>query len=367
VDTESRGAMATTFLNLYLRSELMWNPDVDVDALVAEFYPKFYGPAAAPMEKYWAAIYKAWDETLATEHEYFAAPAIYTPELIAELRKNLAAAEALMQGVSADQKLFHERMKFTRLSFEMIDSYLTMVNSAAGEIDYAAAVAAGQRGLATREQLIAFNPIFVSGWKLEGGYAWWPGEVEQYKELLPLTNGTKGQMIAKLPLVWNFRRDPKDIGVKENWQTQRPDLKAWTAYKQPVSLEDRQRNAGNWEQLRTDLYAQAQGVVTEDFQSYTGHGWYQTDVELTAEQTQGNVHLKFPGVFNECWLYINGQEVAHREFKGVWWMNDYRFEWDVDLAGKLKPGANSVVLQIDNPHHMGGMFRRPFLFRQVAE
>ena len=27
-------------------------------------------------------------------------------------------------------------------------------------------------------------------------------------------------------------------------------------------------------------------------------------------------------------------------------MNDYRFEWDVDLAGKLKPGDNSLVLRI---------------------
>ena len=90
------------------------------------------------------------------------------------------------------------------------------------------------------------------------------------------------------------------------------------------------------EQLRTDLYAQAQGVVTSDYQSYTGHAWYQADIELTAEQAGGKLRLRFPGLFNECWLYVNGQEVAHRPFKGVWWMNDYRFEWDVDLTGKLK-------------------------------
>ncbi|RYF30975.1 MAG: DUF4838 domain-containing protein, partial [Comamonadaceae bacterium] len=97
IDTESRGALATTFLNLYLRGQLMWNPDADVDALLAEFYPRFYGPVAGPiMAKYWGAIYQAWQDTEVTEHEYFIAPAIYTPELVERLRGYLAEAEAAL-------------------------------------------------------------------------------------------------------------------------------------------------------------------------------------------------------------------------------------------------------------------------------
>ena len=94
VDTESRGASATTFLNLYLRGQLLWNPDASLDSLLEEFYPKFYGPAAEPMKEFWTAIYQAWQNTLATEHEYFIAPAIYSPELIASLKTKLAQAEA---------------------------------------------------------------------------------------------------------------------------------------------------------------------------------------------------------------------------------------------------------------------------------
>jgi hypothetical protein len=73
--------------------------------------------------------------------------------------------------------------------------------------------------------------------------------------------------------------------------------------------------------------------------------------------------LKFPGVFNEGWLFVNGKEVGYRPFKGLWWLNDYRFEWDVDLSGKLTPGRNRLTLRLNNPHHFGGMFRRPFLYR----
>jgi hypothetical protein len=366
VDTESRGAYATTWINLYIRSRLLWDPGLDVDAEIAAFYQNFYGAAAKPMAGYWNAIFQAWDETIATEHEYFVAPVIYTPELVATLRSHLAEAEAAAQAnqASPDAKRFADRMTLTRLSFNILDNYMAMVHAASAECDYAAAVAAGERALATREQLTSLNGIFTTYKNIgENGYAWFPGEVQQYRELIPLVAGPKGQLVGKLPLEWNFRRDPKDVGVREGWLTEPVDLSWWNSQKDPKSTESRRTNPGKWEKVRSDVYLQGQGIVTEDYLSYTGHGWYQTDIELTPEQVAGNIHLMFPGLFNECWLYINGSEVAHREFKGVWWMNDYRFEWDVATAGKFRPGKNSVVLRINNPHHFGGMFRRPFLYR----
>ncbi len=360
VDTESRGATATLLTNLYLRGQLLWNPAADTDALLADFYQRFYGPAAKPMAEYWDAIFQAWEQTLVTEHEYFVAPAIYTPELLVKLGRSLQEAEA----IKPTDKTIAERIHFTRLGYEVLTEYMAMVKAAATDVDYKAAVAAGERGLAAREKLTQMNGTFTTYKTIgERGYAWWPGEVQQYRELVPFTDGTKGTLVAKLPLVWNIRRDPKDVGVKEGWAKLAPDLKAWNALPTPVSVEDRINNAGNWEQVRADQYAQAQGVVTADFQSYTGHAWYQTDLDLTAEQVAGKVRLRFPGLFNECRLFVNGEEVAHRPFKGVWWMNDYRFEWDTDVTGKLKAGKNSVVVQINNPHHFGGMFRRPFLYR----
>lgn len=348
IDTESRGAIATTFLNLHIRGQLMWNPDQDVALLLKEFYPKFYGPAAEPMEAYWNAIYEAWDNTLATEHEYFVAPSIYTPELVEFLRSKLAMAESAVPSPEADDsknaKLIRQRMQFTRLQFDLLDAYMGMVRAANSDADYLRAVALGERGLAVREQLTQVNETFTTYKRIgESGYAWWPGEVQQYRELIPFTDGTRGTLVAKLPLQWSFRRDPTAQGVQEKWFTQPIDPK--------------------WEVLRTDLYAQAQGVLTGDFHSYTGDLWYDTEIEFTQEQVVGNLHLRFPGIFNECWLYINGTEVAHRPFKGLWWLNDYRFEWDVDIEKKLTVGKNRLTVRLFNPHHFGGMFRRPFLYR----
>lgn len=370
VDTESRNALATVFLNLYFRGELMWNPDVDTDKLLAEFYPNFYGPAAEPMARYWQAIFAAWQDTFVTEHEYFLAPALYTPQLVATLRKHLESAEAAVKPLAAkinktlDEQRFLERVRFTRMSFDILDAYMAMTHAAASECDYRAAVAAGERGLAARDKMTDTNGLFTTYRRIgEHGYAWWPGEVKQYRELLPFVDGSKGQLIAKLPLVWSFRRDPRNQGEKAGWENQQPDLHWWKAQTKPKSLKSRQSNPGQWEQVRSDLYLQAQGLVTPDFQSYTGYGWYRVKMPFSEAQTGGAVHLRFPGLFNECWLYVNGKQVAHRPMKNIWWRNDYRFEWDVDLSGKLKAGVNSIVLRIHNPHHFGGMFRRPFLYR----
>lgn len=350
INTESRGATATTFLNLFFRLQLMWNPDADVDALLAEFYPGFYGPAAAPMARYWNAIFDAWRDTIVTEHEYFVAPAIYTPALVQRLATELAAGQAAIAPLKTkatptrNEQLYLERMRFTELSFAVLRNYMAMVHAAATEGDYAKAAGFGDQALAAREQLTAMNPTFTTYKKMgEKGPAWMPGEVQQMRELAALVDGTKGTLVKRTPLRWSFRPDPHDTGLARGW-----------AY-MPAGAE--------WQALDTDLYLQAQGVLLPDAQSFIGYWWYQTQLELDPRQADGNLHLMFPGLFNESWLYVNGTLVAHRPVKEPWWRTDYRFEWDVDLTKQLKPGKNLVTLRGFNPHHFGGMFRRPFLYR----
>lgn len=44
--------LASNHLNMYAASMLYWNPDLDVDAMLEEYYTKFYGPAAAEMKSF---------------------------------------------------------------------------------------------------------------------------------------------------------------------------------------------------------------------------------------------------------------------------------------------------------------------------
>lgn len=371
ISTESRGGMATVFLNLFFRGQLMWNPNADVDALTAEFYPKFYGPAAEPMARYWNALFNAWENTVVTEHEYMAIPAIYTPQLVAQMQRDLEQAEALMQPLAGktgrNDRLYQERMRFTRLSFDTIQNYTKMITAAASENNYKQAAEFGAKALEARLAIANMNPTFTTrviepaAESEANGPAWFPGEVAQYRNIGTLTDGTKGTLVAQTPLEWWFKRgEAIPAGYEYHGMegaTPKGDITAAT----------QEANAANgWRPLRTDIYVQGQGILTEENQSELGHYWYQTTLDLTPEQTAGDVHLMFPGLFNEAWLYVNGELVGHREYNEPWWYTDYKFEWDVSLKGKLKPGKNVISVRGFNPHHFAGMFRRPFVYRAVG-
>jgi len=84
------------------------------------------------------------------------------------LKQQLEAAEALIKPIAAkaqpdrQEKQFLERMKFTRLSFNLIEGYIAMTTAAATETDFKAAAAAGERALATRLELANMNPTFTT-------------------------------------------------------------------------------------------------------------------------------------------------------------------------------------------------------------
>jgi hypothetical protein len=170
IQTESRGALATTFLNLFFRGQLMWNPDTDVEALLSEFFSGFYGPAAGPMERYWRRIFDAWEKTEVTEHEHFVIPSIYTKALVQALRTDVESAEAALRsssGSGRNQALHAERLRFTRASFDLLAAYVDTVTAAARHANYAAAVAAGSKALDAQRALRSMSPLFTSG--LVGG------------------------------------------------------------------------------------------------------------------------------------------------------------------------------------------------------
>ncbi len=382
IKTESRGAIATTFLNLHLRGLLMWNPQADIDSHLKEFYHIFYGPAAEPMEKYWSAIFKAWEETIVTEHEFFVIPAIYTPELVGKLRKYLIEAESVMQKYSKRHpsekltKRYLERMRFTRLGFEVLDNYIKMIAAGASNCDFRAAVSAGKTGLKKLKELAMMNPTFttrvVGRVKLPdygGSPAWWPGEVKYYEDLMKLTDGSEGKLLMVLPLKWAFHRDPNDTGLMRGWAYKdKIDLSYWNKHKEQINILNRKDYPiTEWEILRTDLYMQAQGILHPDWQSFRGYAWYRTVIDLKEADVRKNVHICFPGLFGKAWLYINGRLVKFRPQQSLWWRNDYSFKWDVDLTGKLKAGKNLIVLRNLVEAHFGGIFRRPFLYVSVKK
>ena len=79
------------------------------------------------MKKYWDTIFKAWQDTIVTEHEYFVAPAIYTPDVVEKLGTYLREAEASIQQMDArdghlsrNEQRYLQRMRFMRLGYTVL-------------------------------------------------------------------------------------------------------------------------------------------------------------------------------------------------------------------------------------------------------
>jgi hypothetical protein len=278
------------------------------------------------------------------------------------LRADLAAAEASLSKARVNGRRtakLAERMRFTRAGFTMIDSYVGTALAAARDADYVAAVEAGNKALKAHSELRAMNPLFVSGLVGgEDGTAWLAGEVRQYAELRASMDGRKGTLVQRLPREWAFKVEKP---LPASWRYSGPEGPRPTGG--GLLVGEPPSAANGWRTVRTDLYLQGQGILALDGQSHLGHYWYKARFTLEPGEAAPKLRLMFPGLFNEAWLYINGERVGHRSFNEPWWLTDYRFEWDVDISRHVRPGSNEIALRGFNPHHFGGMFRRPFLYR----
>ncbi|MBD3291461.1 MAG: DUF4838 domain-containing protein, partial [Armatimonadia bacterium] len=115
-------------INYYLAAKLAWNADLDPDALLADYFTGFYGPAAEPMERFWMGLEQAmidWDGCSSyglsgTAHAAFG-PKVFTPEVMARVGKALTDAEALVAGEGA----YEERVALARKMYDETQSVLT--------------------------------------------------------------------------------------------------------------------------------------------------------------------------------------------------------------------------------------------------
>ncbi len=93
----STGNIWTAFMPIYVASRLLWDHETDVDALMEEFYTKFYGEAAAPMIAYHECLENAMASGKYHHIGYARETAyqLFTEELVAEMKTHLQEAQTL--------------------------------------------------------------------------------------------------------------------------------------------------------------------------------------------------------------------------------------------------------------------------------
>ena len=99
---------------------------------------------------------------------------------------------------------------------------------------------------------------------------------------------TKINTVEIIPLEdkWDFKTDPRNVGLKGKWFTAAGAPKDWT-------------------QIETGRFWEDQG-----FPGYDGYAWYKKDILIPANWNDGKAVLMAGGVDDAYELYVNGQFVA---------------------------------------------------------
>src|SRR5688500_4474015 len=107
--------------SLYIAAKLMWNHQADVDALLKDFYEKYFGPAEQPMAEYLTMMDTALRDADHHTGSSYNMPQFYPLALRNQARQRLDAA-AKAAGAGA----YGERVKIFRTSFDYLETFLAM-------------------------------------------------------------------------------------------------------------------------------------------------------------------------------------------------------------------------------------------------
>lgn len=158
--SETQQHWANQGLNFYVAARLLWNPKQDVDLLLAEYYERFYGKAAAPMRRYWERWEQAMIETAKNGHGGYKWFEMFTPELVKECNRYLTEAERL---AASDREVVRRRLAFVRKGFRFTEAWTSLrYHGERGE--YKEAVAAGEEALKRIDETTDSEPQVFFIW-----------------------------------------------------------------------------------------------------------------------------------------------------------------------------------------------------------
>jgi len=317
---------STMLLNYYVAAKLLWDADLDVDALLADFYEKYYGAACGPMRHY----HEAWEHALASSGRCFPgggvnSVGIYTPDLLDQ------CAGYLQDGLRlAKNNAVRDRIRLHELSLDYTRRYL--------EFKELAIAARGPNPAKVEAAADAGNDLVAY---LRTNRKRLMGAVDQDAELIQYYLGREIETLMKrrdrpalmqmralescapLPEDWRFHTDPKGDGEQKGWHL--PDF-----------------GDSRWRLLKPRRPWHCQGVKHE------GTAWFRTTVEGRVS-SDGPVWIALAGLKGEARVYVNGKQVMHAQGAG-------RLQ-RADLTETLRHGMpNHVALEVHDDHGICGLY-----------
>jgi len=299
---------------LYVAARLMWDVDTDVDALLADFYDGFFGPAAAPMGEYLDSIDRAYRDCDCHAGSSHCLPRVFPDLWRAAAARRLDEAESLAATPGSAPSVYARRLGIFRMAHERLEAFLDMLRDR-DHLDFAAAHE-HLADLRARTDTMLDYDLGVEAARLlypRSAHSYldrfWTACVEQGYER---TCG-RGRLVAGLPEAWDFLVDPTGVGEASGWHRDGAI-------------------GGGWQPLHTTAATWSE----QGLHYYKGAAWYRTRVDLPQAAAGDSLYLFFGGVDEKATVWLNG------ELAGESAVGSFR-PFDLDVTGLARPGASNTV------------------------
>lgn len=343
---EGRSVLAESGIHCqYLRARLEWDADLNVSALLDDFFRRWYGAAARPAQAFWNALELTMEKTPMLGHEDRILPYVYSSELISELEKHIKEASRL-----ADTPDTQIHVQADHSILEHLKAYMAMTQ-AEWDADFPLAVQQADRMLLQRKKLSELSLFYCQpdDADLTSGFYYW-GVVERknyYQKLADLTTGKTGDLIRKLPASARVQLDPRDEGRFSHWY-------------------DPEYSDRDWHMALTTkpFYIQIPGCLDETSYPVMGPLWYRLKFSVPSSAEGKKIMLYAPTVETEAWVWVNGQFVGHRPYHEAY---ERPSGFDMDVTPAIRPGrANLIAVRVHTglnaAQAAGGFYSRLFLY-----
>lgn len=301
--------------HIYLGVRLAYTPDADAEAIMEDYWRKFYGPKAAPfMKAYWMGLDAAAVGLATHAGGFYGLREIYTPEFLRtcgeHLRKAAQAAKddpTLAERVALHSEGWKSAMAVREIEDAMAHGDFSKATSVYEQtVERLRTLAA--KGWANREYASAYLERFLG------------------KNLCAAAKATQAprKVVQVLPDTWRVANDDGDRGCAEGWHTESFDDSQWAV----VSAYAR------------TLSSQGHNTATVI--------WYRNRFEVP--EKHGRLVMAFVEVDGSAEVFINGHKVDALEDKAdtAGKPSRPRTFFEVDLAHVCRPGKNVLAVRVDS-------------------
>ncbi|MFM8272384.1 MAG: DUF4838 domain-containing protein [Gemmata sp.] len=305
---------AATLCSNYIAAKLMWNHRADVDALLADFADKYFGPAAKPMGAYVSLMDAALRDSPYCTGSAWDMPHHYPERVRAKARGLLLEATQLAKGKGD----YAARVRMVAQSFDMLEAFVAMLDARA-RCDFPAAKKELDRLDQVAKVLMDEKPVAMIS---SGRFSTYTNYMNRF--FRPATEqGHKrvtggSAVVASAKDEWEFLIDPPKVG-------------------EAIGLWKPGNRGGNWQTIKTS----SSSWSNQGYRYYKGMAWYRQAVEVPKDAVGKRVFLWCGGVDEKAKVWLNGKPVGISPGAAF-----YPFE--LDATDAVRAGKNEIVFAVLN-------------------